>query len=335
MKQKLISIVLVLAFALSIMTAGAGIVNATGNSEMDEAVANFAESAPCTVHNWVHMIFNYASSLTKEALGNLILEKMGLTDEKYQINIDDEGFEELSNAYGGAGNYTSTPTVVLNISVTDTELNETTEEISLTFIIKKYLDNTKPWFTICKEDIPFTDLKQEWYYDSVAYVYANELMNGISKSKFEPTTSMTRAMFVTVLGRLAGVDEDGPSDTFSDTKKDSYYSAYVAWAADNNIVEGFTGNTFRPDEAITREQMAAIISRYVAFENITLPELEEEPEAFNDVDQIHSYATEHVEALRITGIVKGDQNGNFNPRNNLSRAESATILTRLDRIISE
>ena len=160
-------------------------------------------------------------------------------------------------------------------------------------------------------------------------------MNGISKFKFEPATTMTRAMFVTVLGRLAGVDKDGPSDTFSDTKKDSYYSAYVAWAADNNIVEGFTGNTFRPDEAITREQMAAIISRYVAFENITLPELEEEPEAFNDVDQIHSYATEHVEALRITGIVKGDPNGNFNPRNNLNRAESATILTRLDRIISE
>ena len=88
-------------------------------------------------------------------------------------------------------------------------------------------------------DMPFTDVeKGKWYYDEIKTVYEKGLMTGTSETRFEPQTSLTRAMFITILGRLAGAEGEG-SDTFPDTDKDTWYSKYVAWAVDKGIIEGF------------------------------------------------------------------------------------------------
>ncbi|MBQ8523480.1 MAG: leucine-rich repeat protein, partial [Clostridia bacterium] len=100
-----------------------------------------------------------------------------------------------------------------------------------------------------------------WYRDSVAYVIVNGLMNGTSATQFEPNTTMTRAMLVTVLWRLDGSPAPKSSAPFGDLKQ-AWYKDAVAWAAENEIVLGVGGDRFDPNGNITREQMATILYRF-------------------------------------------------------------------------
>jgi hypothetical protein len=108
-----------------------------------------------------------------------------------------------------------------------------------------------------KKDVTkqFTDIKKkDWFYDEVNFAYNSNLFAGTSATKFSPNDKMTRAMFVTVLGRLSGVEVDHKITTrFNDVKKGTWYTGYVAWAADNKIVDGTSYFTFAPDAPITRE----------------------------------------------------------------------------------
>ena len=182
---------------------------------------------------------------------------------------------------------------------------------------------------------PFTDVKPNaWYYEAVQYARVNGFFTGVNANTFAPDGTMTRGMFVTVLGRMAGVDAAKylGENTFSDVPANAYYAPYVAWAAKYQITSGTGANTFSPDALITRQQMAAFFVRY--FENFgvdyetganitTIPA---------DMDQVASYAKEAVLKLWKNGLLNGD-GVNFNPDNNASRAETATLCMRTDRVI--
>lgn len=177
----------------------------------------------------------------------------------------------------------------------------------------------------------FTDVKPtDWYAGAVEYVYTHGLMDGIGNAKFAPNSKLTRAMFVTVLGRLAGVDPAGyPGVSFSDSSPGSYYAPYVEWAAKNGIVNGVGGSRFAPNREITREAMATIIARYVEAEDLTLPESGGAVAAFRDASKISGWAQTGVELMRVTGILQGDNHANFHPQNDATRAEAATVFMRL------
>jgi len=178
-------------------------------------------------------------------------------------------------------------------------------------------------------DMPFTDVKaKNWFYDEVLYVYERSLMTGTTDTKFEPNGKLTRAMFVTILGRLAGAAET-ETDAFSDVKKKNWYSGYVGWAVEAGIVTGYEDGTFKPNKALSREEMAACISRYVDFMGITMPRENTAPAKFADGGKVAKWAREYVEMLRRAGIVNGDQNKNYNPKANITRAEMATIIMNL------
>ena len=112
--------------------------------------------------------------------------------------------------------------------------------------------------------LPFTDVSEgDWYYDAVAYVWQEGLFRGMDETTFAPNLAMNRAMFVTVLGRMAGVEEDRTATSkFTDVKAGSYYAGYVAWAAEQDIVRGTSETTFSPNAKVTREQMATMMYRY-------------------------------------------------------------------------
>ncbi len=180
-------------------------------------------------------------------------------------------------------------------------------------------------------DQAFTDVSTEaWYYEAVQYVYENGLMNGMGNNKFEPDTTLSRAMFVTILGRMAGIDEDDytGSTGFTDAPAGSWYSPYVKWAAENGIVNGMTATTFAPDNAITREQMAAILVRYVENNDLYLPNSSKAIASFTDEASISEWAEELVDQARAWGIFEGD-NGNFTPQSKATRAQAATVFMRL------
>jgi hypothetical protein len=112
--------------------------------------------------------------------------------------------------------------------------------------------------------LPFTDVADEnWFSEAVRFVYGNHLFNGTGETTFSPELTMNRAMFVSVLGRMAkaGVDPSAAAD-FSDVVVDGWSSGYIAWATDAGIIQGYGGGLFGQYDSITREQMAVILFNY-------------------------------------------------------------------------
>ncbi|MFR1635146.1 MAG: S-layer homology domain-containing protein [Oscillospiraceae bacterium] len=115
------------------------------------------------------------------------------------------------------------------------------------------------------QTMPFQDVKSsDWCAKAVEYVYSHGIFNGTSTATFSPSGTMTRGMFVTVLGRMAGVNPDDHSGEtpFSDVPQTMYYAPYVQWAARYGITVGTGDGKFSPDAFINRAQMAAFFVRY-------------------------------------------------------------------------
>ena len=180
---------------------------------------------------------------------------------------------------------------------------------------------------LSKTDFPFSDVAEgDWYRDPVAFVYDGGLMVGVSGTTFAPDAPMTRAMFVTVLYRLSGETADA-TGTFSDVPVTEWYARAVGWARSAGIVEGYPDGTFRPDGLITREEAAATIVRYSGYAELRMPKHSATaPKEFADGGTVSDWARDNVDALRIAGVFKGDENVNFNPMAYLTRAEAATVI---------
>lgn len=175
---------------------------------------------------------------------------------------------------------------------------------------------------------------EEWYGAAIDYADVRSLMNGTGERVFSPSSTLTRAMFVTILGRMAGVPErDYPGVSFSDVEAGSWYAPYVEWGAKQGIVNGMGEGLFAPDSPVTREQMAALITRYADSAGYELPSGVSAVAAFHDAGSISGWAFESVERMRQTGLLSGDPQGNFNPLNGATRAEAATVFMRLDATI--
>lgn len=174
----------------------------------------------------------------------------------------------------------------------------------------------------------------QWYYNEVYAAYDRDLFNGVTTEEFVPSGSMTRAMMVTVLGRLAGVDPAEYADTampFTDITTGHYYTPYVAWAYTNGITTGVTTTTFAPSQRVTREQAAAFFARYLEHIEVTLPDCENPPASYSDAASISKYAVPYIQEMTRCGILKGDKTGTVRPKANITRAEAAVMLMRLAR----
>ena len=180
-------------------------------------------------------------------------------------------------------------------------------------------------------ELPFTDVgPKKWFYEAVKYVWERGLMDGVAPDKFNPNGGMTRAMFVTVLGRLAGT-EGSESNPFPDAKNNTWYSKYVGWAVDQGIINGYEDGTFRPNKNLSREEMAACMARYIDARGLNMPRENDAVYEFTDGGKIAHWASDYVDVLRTAGIVRGDNNLNYNPKSNITRAEMATLIGNLIR----
>ena len=179
----------------------------------------------------------------------------------------------------------------------------------------------------------FTDIHNHWAADNILFAASRGLLSGTSDTTFSPGTGMTRGMFVTALGRLAGINPDSyQTGKFTDVKADAYYAPYVNWAAQNGIVEGITATTFAPDTNINREQMAVIMANYAKKLGYDLPKTLRAV-TFADNAQISSWAKDAVKAMQQVGILAGKANNCFDPKGTATRAEVATVLRRFVKIV--
>ena len=173
-----------------------------------------------------------------------------------------------------------------------------------------------------------------WYYGAVDFVTQRGLFQGTSTGVFSPAGTMTRAMFITVLGRYAGVDpaiwNTGAYHTFSDVSAGSYYAGYATWAYETGVIEGDgSASVFSPDKNVTREQACAILSRFAAVMGLTMG-ASGDGTSFTDDGSISSWARDSVYALNRAGVVQGRDTGAFDPQGCATRAEAAAIIQRFD-----
>lgn len=176
--------------------------------------------------------------------------------------------------------------------------------------------------------IPFTDVgEKDWFYGDVAYVYGKGLMNGTGAKTFQPNAPTTRGMIVTILYRLEGSPAGGNWSPFTDVPRNAYYSAPIAWAAWNGVVNGYSPTSFGPEDPITREQMAAILYRYVNYKKGDVSQRGDLTK-FVDAGAISGYAREPLSWANSQGLLQGKGGGRLDPGGLATRAEVAAILHR-------
>lgn len=173
-------------------------------------------------------------------------------------------------------------------------------------------------------------LANQWFFEAVDHMADEGIIKGISAARFAPDLQMNRAMFVTLLGRLEGVEASKTETRFTDVVVNSYYSGYVAWAEEKDIVRGIGGNLFAPEMAVTREQMVVFLYRYAAYKgmDVTVENPAAVLEGFSDGDQIGNFATDAVIWAVDRGIIKGITDSTLEPKSGSTRAQVAVMLYR-------
>ena len=175
----------------------------------------------------------------------------------------------------------------------------------------------------------FLDIGSHWGRDKILTLTEAGLVNGMEVHRFEPDRKVTRAMFVTVLGRYCGIPADPPTESsFPDVGETEWFASYVSWGSFNGLLQGFDDGTFGPNLEITREQMALILVRYCRSFDLTLPEAAEVI-PFTDEERISLWALDAVRQARRWGLVNGREDGRFDPQGTATRAEMCTIICNL------
>ena len=180
---------------------------------------------------------------------------------------------------------------------------------------------------VADNTLPFTDVSvSDWFYEAVRYVYDRGLMNGITSTTFGPNRTTERGMIVTILYRLEGEPAVG-AGTFSDVASNFYYTDAIAWAAENDIVNGYPDGTFRPGQAITRQEMATILYRYASYRGYDVS-ASASLSGYTDAAQVGAYAADAMAWANATGLVTGTTVTTLTPTGGATRAQVATILMR-------
>ena len=174
----------------------------------------------------------------------------------------------------------------------------------------------------------FKDVKSsDWYYSSVNYVADKGIMQGTSNTKFAPKASLTRAMGVTLLYRVAGTPSvSGVSIPFNDVKGGQWYTDAVKWAYSKGIVTGKSSTYFHTNGNITRAEFATILNRYSNFMKYTLPVKRSDTVA--DSGKIPEWAFMAVWNMYRAEIINGRDDGRFDPNAKITRAEAAAMIER-------
>ena len=173
----------------------------------------------------------------------------------------------------------------------------------------------------------FDDVNEDdWFDEASWFCAAHGLMQGTGYRQFDGHMGTNRAMLVTVLYRLAN-STDSLENIFSDVEEGKWYSEAVAWAAHNGIVQGYGNGRFGPDDALTREQLVAILYRYSVLMKYDVSK-PNDLDSFTDTDVISEWALEAMKWAVGNGIVEGVGNGLVSPETGATRAQFAAMMQR-------
>ena len=225
----------------------------------------------------------------------------------------DEGYEASGVTVIGPGNVT--------VPVTDNGNG------TYTFVMPEGGVTVNATVTPIQQPVfPFVDVPADAYYrQAVEYMYELGLIQGTSETTFGPMLASTRGQVVAILYRLEGSPAVNGSNPFVDATAD-WVQAAVLWASQNGIVEGYNDTAFGPDDAITREQLAAILYRYASYKSYDLT-VTGDLSIFNDASDVATWSHTPLAWAVGKGLIQGS-NDLVNPQGSAIRAQLALVLMR-------
>ena len=279
-----------------------GAVNVTGNTKKDGGADNLRLAA------------NVDLKVTGPLSGSIGINKAMVPEEGSPVSLT-AGL----GGHGDAAIFSSddkTYTIILN----------TDGEVLLSVYCPK--DKTCPISA-------YTDMKPtDWYHDGVHFVLESGFMNGYGNKLFGPGDPTTRAMAATIIWNMAGKPKSEGKMTFTDVKADQWYSTAVRWAAEVGVITGYTDGItgeliFRPEDNVTREQLATMIYRYAQYRKIDVSVgADTNVRSYDDSFSIGVWAKEAMQWAVGSGLMSGRTASTLDPKANATRAEVATVIMR-------
>ena len=246
----------------------------------------------------------YASSVYDEESGEVIVKLVNTMDSAVNVDVN------VDNAK-----------ITNNVAKTTVMLGDTSLENSL---------NDKNAIVPANSEI--TNASNEFTYgapaNSLSIIHlktaeSRPYIKGYADRTFKPNGTITRAEAAAIIARLSGIDENKAYESkFGDVQSDKWYANYINFAAQKGYITGYADGTFKPDNTITRAEMAVIAGKYIGITPGHHPE-------FSDV-KFDFWAGEYIDAMSLKGLIKGYSDGTFKPNNTITRAEAVTIINRAE-----
>ena len=266
--------------------------------------------------------YSYEVSTSVGDHGSLTVDRYATEGDKVTITVTPDeayllddlsvtaGGKEVALTAGGDGTFSFTmPSADVKISATFAEDPDWTEpEEPATDVSDLFIDIAP----------------DAWYKDAIQYAYDNGLMTGVSDTEFAPEATTTRAMIVSILARLENVTT-AEAAGFADVDDNDWYATAVNWAANVGVVNGYEDNTFKPNTAITREQLAAILMNYAAYKG---EDVSNRADLANYTDQPSTWANEAMQWAVAEKLITGVTADTLQPQGAATRAQVAAILQR-------
>ena len=179
--------------------------------------------------------------------------------------------------------------------------------------------------------VSFSDMKNHWAEDTVNTLATYGYLEGVGENRYDPYSDVTRAQFVKMIVDTYHLILPEYSSSFSDISGNEWFAGYVTAADKLGLLDPvFTaGSLFRPDQPITREEAASVAARTAAYKNAGK---KADFSAFADDNAVSAWAKQAVKDAADYGLIKGYEDGSFQPLNHISRAEAAQILMRVAEI---
>ncbi|WP_245363222.1 SwmB domain-containing protein [Cohnella thailandensis] len=176
----------------------------------------------------------------------------------------------------------------------------------------------------------FSDVTAAWAKDSVNNLASKIIISGTSATQFQPNQNITRADFAKYIVKGLGLDgQKSAAARFSDVGTTNAYASYIGAASAAGIVQGGTDGRFQPTAFITREEMATMMQRAIAYVGSSVSVRGTELTPFTDSGKISSYAKTAVQQNIAAGIMNGVSSYQFKPKDNASRAQAAVMIERM------
>jgi cell division septation protein DedD len=181
------------------------------------------------------------------------------------------------------------------------------------------------------KEVKFQDIENHWAKDDIVLLASKSIVDGIGNGNFDPEGKVTRAQFAAMLTRALNLSEGEQKVNFSDVKDEDWFVNVVNAAFEAGIIKGYDDGSFKPNEPISRQEVAVMINRSlnVIGQKPEVEDVESLIAKFTDKDKIASWAQKPVATAVQVGIIQGMTDGSFAPTENCTRAQAVVMIKRL------